>query len=85
MTQWKRSSTIVLPLCAAAGILFGLLPRTWIEFRLGIDPDGGSGLFELLLAALPIAIGLGSTLRQIRPYRKHDFIKLPTKWSAGYE
>lgn len=69
MTQWKRISTIVFPVCAAAGIVFGFLPRTWIELRFGVDPDGGSGLLEFLLATLPIAIGLGFALCQIRTYR----------------
>jgi hypothetical protein len=79
MTRWKRTSTIVLPVCAAAGIVLKFLPRTWIELRFGVDPDGGNGFLELLLAALPVAIGLGLALRQIRRYRKHDFIKLPTQ------
>ena len=59
MTGWKRMSTIALPVCAATAIMFGLLPRTWIELRFGVDPDGGSGLFEFLIAALPIAFAWG--------------------------
>lgn len=69
MTRWKRKSTIALLLCAATGIMFGFLPRTWIELRLGVDPDGGSGLFEFLIAALPIVIGLGFAIRRISVHR----------------
>ena len=69
MTRWKRMSTIALPVCAAAGIMFGFLPRTWIELRFGVDPDGGSGLFEFLITALPIAVGLGLAIRRITLYR----------------
>jgi hypothetical protein len=66
MTRWKRMFTIALPVCAATGIIFGLLPRTWIELRFGVDPDGGSGLFEFLLAALPIAAGVGFAIRWMK-------------------
>jgi hypothetical protein len=69
MTRWKRMSTIALPVCAATGIMFGFLPRTWIELRFGVDPDGGSGLFEFLITALPIAVGLGLAIRRITLYR----------------
>jgi hypothetical protein len=58
--------TIALPVCVATGIIFGLLPRTWIELRFGVDPDGGSGLYELLLVALPIAAGVGLAIRRIK-------------------
>jgi hypothetical protein len=69
MTRWKRMFTIALPVCVATGIVFGLLPRTWIELRFGVDPDGGSGLFEFLLAALPIAAGVVLAIRWIKQYR----------------
>jgi len=69
MTRWKRMFTIALPVCIATGIMFGLLPRTWIESRFGVDPDGGSGLFEFLLAALPIAACVGLAIRRIKQYR----------------
>lgn len=42
----------------AAGILFALLPKQWIEQTLGMAPDGGSGLLELLFVAIPIAVGV---------------------------
>ena len=58
-----------MPVCAATGIMFWFLPRTWIELRFGVDPDGGSGLFEFLIAALPIAVGLGLAIRRITLYR----------------
>jgi hypothetical protein len=49
--------------------MFGSLPRTWIELGLGVDPDGGNGLFEFLLAALPIAVGLGLAIHRVARYR----------------
>jgi hypothetical protein len=41
-----------------AGILFAFLPKQWIEQALGVAPDGGSGLLELLFVAIPIAVGV---------------------------
>jgi hypothetical protein len=35
---------------AALGIAFSAAPVNWLELRFGLDPDGGSGLFEVLLA-----------------------------------
>jgi hypothetical protein len=69
MTRWKRMFTIALPVCAATGIMFGFLPRTWIELRFGVDPDGGSGVFEFLVAAVPIVAGLCLAIRRITLYR----------------
>lgn len=65
MTRWKRKSTIALLIFAATGIMFGFLPRTWIELRFGVDPDSGSGFFEFLIAAIPIVIGLALAIRRI--------------------
>jgi hypothetical protein len=58
MTRWQRICTITVSISVAVGIMFGLLPRTWIELRLGVDPDGGDGSLECLLAAILISIGL---------------------------
>jgi hypothetical protein len=59
MTTGQRLSAISVPLAVAVGIVMGFLPRNWIELRLGIDPDGGSGLLESLLISIPIAIAVG--------------------------
>jgi hypothetical protein len=44
---------------AAIGAGFACLPDKWIEETFGIDPDGGNGWIEVLLAAAPISMGLG--------------------------
>jgi hypothetical protein len=46
---------IALVLC---GLAFALLPKTWIEDALGFEPDAGNGLVELLLALLPLLVGI---------------------------
>jgi hypothetical protein len=69
MTRWKKIATIALPICVAAGIAFALLPQTWIELWFGADPDGGSGLLEFLIAALPIMVGLALAIRFFKPLR----------------
>jgi hypothetical protein len=55
MTRWQRRCMTAVSISVAVGIMFGVLPRNWIELRLGIEPDGGSGLLELLFASIPIA------------------------------
>jgi hypothetical protein len=69
MTRWKQIAILTSSVCVAAGIAFALLPRTWIELRLGADPDGGSGLIEFLLAALPLMVGLALAIRFFKPFR----------------
>jgi hypothetical protein len=50
-------------LILAAGMMFALLPLDWIEVRFGSNPDGGSGLVEFLVAAIPLAIGIALAMR----------------------
>jgi hypothetical protein len=69
MTRWKKIAKIALPVCLATGIAFALLPQTWIELWFGTDPDGGSGLFEFLMAAVPIAGGLVLANHFFKPFR----------------
>jgi hypothetical protein len=38
----------------AVGLLFWTLPEQWIERQLGLNLDGGSGLLEFLLVAIPL-------------------------------
>ena len=58
MTRWQRLCSIVVPISVSIGIVFSFLPRNWIELRLDIDPDGGSGLIELLLILIPVALAV---------------------------
>ena len=41
------------------GVAFAALDKEWIEENLGFEPDGGNGALELLLAVVPIAVGIG--------------------------
>jgi hypothetical protein len=51
----------------SVGIVFVFLPRNWIELRLGIDPDGGSGLVELLLILIPVALAVSTAIFVFKP------------------
>jgi hypothetical protein len=65
MSLRKRVGGIsVLLFLATIGIVFGSMPRNWIELRFGIDPDGGSGVVELLLAAVPIGVCVALAIRR---------------------
>jgi hypothetical protein len=59
MTRQQRVYVFAVFVSIAAGTMFSLLPRNWIELRLGSDPDGGSGLLESLLISIPIVIAAG--------------------------
>jgi len=63
----------VLSLLLVAGTVLGLQPRNWIELGLGIDPDGGSGFLEFLMAAVPIAAGLALGAQAVlkNSWRRH--------------
>jgi len=50
----------------AAGILFGTLPRNWIELFFLADPDGGSGILELFFVLALVAMGAGIVLYAAR-------------------
>lgn len=40
----------------------------WIEQMLGVDPDGGSGLLEILIAvAFGLSVGGGVMVRRLHP------------------
>lgn len=67
MSRWQRLCSIVVPISVAIGLVFGFLPRNWIELRLGFDPDGGSGLLELLLILIPGAIAVCSAVFVFKP------------------
>jgi hypothetical protein len=58
VTRSLRFRVLGACIAIATGILFAVLPEQWIELRTDWRPDGGSGLLELLLAAIPIAAGI---------------------------
>ena len=45
-------------LFVSIGLAVALLPMHWVESQLHVEPDGGDGSFELLLALAPVGIGL---------------------------
>jgi hypothetical protein len=62
MRKFKGFSAGFALIMIAAGVLFGTLPRNWIELFFRADPDGGSGILELLFALALVAMGAGIVL-----------------------
>jgi hypothetical protein len=59
LNAWIRFAAIAsISFLVFLSILFAILPANWIEFRLAIDPDGGSGLLEFLLVVTPLLIAM---------------------------
>lgn len=52
------SSRFITLILLTTGIVFWTLPDRWIESQLRLNPDGGSGLLELLLVVIPIVVGV---------------------------
>jgi len=48
LTRSERLRLFAAAACATAAALLALLPRDWIERAFGVDPDAGSGFFEVL-------------------------------------
>ena len=68
MSNRKRFSAGFALITIAAGVLFGTLPRNWIELFFRADPDGGSGILELSIALALVAIGAGIALYAARRF-----------------
>jgi O-antigen/teichoic acid export membrane protein len=66
MSKVKCFSAALAVITIAAGVLFGILPKNWIELFFHADPDGGSGLLELFFALALIAMGAGMVLYAAR-------------------
>jgi hypothetical protein len=58
MSRWPRLASLAVPVSVALGLVFAVLPRTWIESTFAVDPDGGGGLLELLLVSVPVPIAV---------------------------
>lgn len=58
MEQRGTLKLLVAATAIAAAILAAFLPKQWIEQAMGIAPDAGSGLLELLFVVVPIAAGV---------------------------
>jgi len=68
MSRLPRSPSIALPLSLSLAPVLFFLPRTWIEATFAVDPDGGSGVLELMFVSLPVAIAFAAYLFR-RPSR----------------
>jgi len=58
MSKIKGFSAGFAVIMIAACVLFGTLPRNWIELFSHADPDGGSGILELLFALAAMGAGI---------------------------
>lgn len=67
--RWKRGFAVSAALLSAVAISLSFLPLHWIEWRFNIDPDGGSGLVELLLVVIPLIGAAAIAVYIFRPWR----------------
>jgi hypothetical protein len=58
MSRCLRWSSIAVPGSVFLGLLFSVLPRTWIESTFAVDSDGGSGVHELMLVSVPVPLAI---------------------------
>jgi hypothetical protein len=70
MDRTNRIKLIVGSVLIIFGILAAGLPKRWIEETFGFEPDGGNGLVELALAAIPLAIGAALAVSVWRSERR---------------
>ena len=57
MTHFRFRDVAGWVTIATGPLVWSLLPEHWIEQRFGWNPDGGSGLLEVLITAIPMAVG----------------------------
>jgi len=57
MTRINTIKTTLASLLIVIGVLFGVLPKDWVEETVSVEPDAGNGALELAFVLLPIAIG----------------------------
>jgi hypothetical protein len=70
MNKVKSFSTGFGLITIVTGLLFGTLPRNWIELFFRADPDGGNGILELFFALVLIALGGGIVLYAIKRFMR---------------
>lgn len=74
MTAWLRLRFLTAAILVSVSLIFAFAPAHWIEFCLGVDPDGGSGLTEILYVVLPLAAGIGVGMSAFGNYRRRRFL-----------
>jgi hypothetical protein len=70
MTRWQSNYSLAAVISLAVALTYALLPRDWIELRLGFDPDGGTGLLEALVVFVTFAIALAFAVRAFKATRR---------------
>jgi hypothetical protein len=60
MSRWLRLPFVSITASLLVTLVFSVLPRTWIESSFAVDPDGGSGVIELMLVSVPLAIAFAA-------------------------
>lgn len=84
MTLSRRTITLAASISFILGIVFVLLPRNWVELWLRADPDGGDGLYELLLICILFAGAVGITLVTLRRDTKLQSSRCDLAEPSGY-
>ena len=69
----RRHSGVELTLAGLSGVLFvnTLVWPDWIEAVFRVDPDGGNGALEFLVAATFLAVALALGRHAVRELRAH--------------
>ncbi len=78
-----RRLTVIGLVLVVVGLGAALLPTTWIENAAGVEPDGGSGALELLIALGILAVGasfLAAAYARSAAQRRHE----PEPGTAGH-
>ncbi len=68
-TAADRVQAVLAVFLAAAALALVLLPAEWIEETFGVEPDGGSGLLELLPVLVLVAAAAVFAVRVARSRR----------------
>ena len=77
MSQRLRLPSIAAPVSVLLALVFSVLPRTWIESTFVVDPDGGSGVLELLFVPVAIAFAVYLFRKPARAFRVSEPPPLP--------
>ena len=59
MARFGLMLYMLAAISTTAAVVAVLLGPEWIESLTGLEPDGGNGILELLVIALPIIAGIG--------------------------
>jgi len=79
MSRRLRLPSIAVLISVLLALVFSVLPRTWIESTFAVDPDGGSGVLELMFVSVPVSIAFAAYLfrKPARAFRVSEPRPLP--------